>query len=278
VTGIAAVQPLLVGAVLVWSSYGKLFGRYAEERAKRSALKRLTGEERAHAAYKGVGGVELLVGLALLLPPVWVLDAVAASVLAAGFVGYLSYARVVAPGSSCGCLGSAELPVSGRSIGRAGLLLAASVLAGTTGTGWWSVLTPATMTVLVTEAVLFVALSGELDRHWLLPLRRFKVRLTHPLGDTARKERMPWATTQQQLIRSAAYRAVGEHLRSDVRENWDDGDWRFVSFTASYHGTPATAVFAVPLLRYEPDAVKVAIVDEESGATLYAPVLVPLAG
>ena len=44
--------------------------KYAEERAKRSALKRLTGEERVHAAYKLVGGVELLVGLALLLPVV----------------------------------------------------------------------------------------------------------------------------------------------------------------------------------------------------------------
>ena len=77
-------------------------------------------------------------------------------------------------------------------------------------------------------------------------------------------------------MRSGAYRAVDALLRSDIRDFWDEGDWRFVSYTASYDDRPATAVFAVPRLRYEPDEIKVAIVDDEKGETLYRPALLPV--
>lgn len=43
-------------------------------------------------------------------------------------------------------------------------------------------------------------------------------------------------------------------------------------YTASHDdASEALAVFAVPRDRYAPDAVRVAIVDETSGATLYRP-------
>jgi hypothetical protein len=263
----AALQPLLVGAVLLWSSYGKLFGRHREVAARRSALKRIVGEQRVVPAYRAVGMVELVLGAALLLPPFWIADVAAASVLSVGFLGYLTYARIVVPESSCGCLGSAELPVSWRSLGRAGLLLAASltaVIAGTTAPVFgWEVL------LLIGEMALFIALSPELDRYWLMPLRRLRVRMTHPLRETASSFDVPLVSTQQQLLRSPAYRSVSGLLRSDIREHWDDGEWRFLSYTASYDEGPATAVFAVPRLRYEPDAVRVAIVDEQTGETLF---------
>jgi hypothetical protein len=51
---------------------------------------------------------------------------------------------------------------------------------------------------------------------------------------------------------------------------------RFLSYTAADDGRPATAEFAVALLRYEPDAVDVAVVDEERGKTLYKPDLLPV--
>jgi hypothetical protein len=124
--------------------------------------------------------------------------------------------------------------------------------------------------VVLVEAMVFVALSAELDRYWLMPLRRLKVRLTHPLAGTASFE-VPLAATQQQLLRSTAYQQVNPYLRSDIRDHWDEGDWRFVSYTASYDERPATAVFAVPRLRYEPDEVRVALVDDDSGETLYRP-------
>jgi hypothetical protein len=103
-----------------------------------------------------------------------------------------------------------------------------------------------------------------------MPLRRLRVRFTHPLAGTATYE-VPLAATQQQLLRSTAYQSVNAFLRSDIRDHWDEGDWRFVSYTASYGDRSATAVFAVPKLRYEPDEVQAVVVDEETGETLYRP-------
>jgi hypothetical protein len=273
---VAALQALVISALLVWSSYGKLVGPLVGARARRTALKKFVGEERAEPAFRTVGAVELLLGATLLLPPLWKVESWAAIALSVGFLGYLTYSRVVAPDSSCGCAGSATAPVTWRSFGRAGLLLVAAVLASTADAGWWSSMPGATaVAVVLVEAMLFVALSAELDRHWLLPARRLKVRLTHPLAGTAAYD-VPLATTQHQLLRSGAYRAVDALLRSDIRDFWDEGDWRFVSYTASYDDRPATAVFAVPRLRYEPDEIKVAIVDDEKGETLYRPSLLPV--
>lgn len=267
---VAALQPLVISALLVWSSYGKLGGPLVGARARRTALKKFVGEERAETAFRAVGGVELLLGATLLLPPLWKVESLAAIALSVGFLGYLAYSRVVAPDSSCGCAGSATAPVTWRSFGRAGLLLVAAVLASTADVGWWSMPGATAVVVVLGEVLLFVALSSELDRYWLLPSRRFKVKLTHPLANTAAFD-VPLATTQHQLLRSGAYRAVNALLRSDIRDHWDEGDWRFVSYTASYEDRQATAVFAVPRLRYEPDEIRVAIVDDDSGETLYRP-------
>ncbi|HYJ69434.1 MAG TPA: MauE/DoxX family redox-associated membrane protein [Nocardioidaceae bacterium] len=270
---VAALQPLLVGAVLMWTGSGKAFGRLAEARSKRSALPRLVGEQRAYAAYRATGGVELVVAAALLLPPWWSADALAADALATGFVGYLTYAKLAAPDASCGCLGSAALPVSWRSLARAGLLVAASASILVADEGWPAMVGDdpvVTAGVLVAEFAVFVVVSPELDRRWLLPLRRAYVRLTHPLA-AADPTVVPLAATVQQLERSPAYGAVAGALRSDIRDHWDDGDWRFVCYTAEHGETEGLAVFAIPLGQYEPDAVRVAIVDEDTGTALYRP-------
>lgn len=275
VNDLAAVQPLVLGAILLWSSYGKLVGDQVPAKARRTALVPLIGKERAVPAFRAVGVIEVLVGLALVLPPLWLVDAAAATVLAAGFVGYLVYAKIAAPDSSCGCVGSKAAPVSWRSLGRAGLLLAGAALALTATAGWWTVITnPAVIGMVVVEALVFVALSAELDHLWLVPLRRLRVRLTHPLSNTAGVSDVPLAATQHQLLRSPAYREVSPYLRSDIRDHWDEGNWRFVSYTAMYGERAGLAVFAVPRLQYEPDDVLVAIVDDETGKTLYKPRLV----
>jgi Methylamine utilisation protein MauE len=267
---VAAAQPLLIGVVLLWSSYGKF--AHAEQ-AERTALPRLVGESRATAAYRAVGGIEAIVALALLLPPVRTVEALAAVALAIGFTGYLVYAKIVVPEASCGCLGKSEKPVGQRAIGRALLLLATAAAAITADAGWWSA--GPGLLLLVAEGAVFVALSAELDRYWLLPLRRLRIRLSHPLAGTASDE-TPLAATQRRLLLSPAYRAVNGLLRSDIRDYWDDEDWRFVSYTARYDGRPATAVFAVPHQDSTPESVRVAVVDETSGQTLYRPtVLAP---
>ncbi|MEO3778213.1 MauE/DoxX family redox-associated membrane protein [Micromonospora sp. B11E3] len=265
---LAALQPLVVGAVLIWSARVKLFSRHAAEIANRSALTRLIGQSRALPAYRLLGGVELTLGALLLLPPVLRLEAVAATALAVGFLGYLTYARRVAPTSSCGCLSAQTTPVSGRSIARAGLLVVAGALAWAASDGWTAGLADRPLAggaVLVAELAAVVALSPELDRRWLLPLRQLRVRLTHPLRGGSG---VPLLASVQQLQLSEAYRRVVPLLRSDVQEHWDDGEWRFVGHAARYQGRPATAVFAVPLADQQPDAVRVAVIDDATGQTL----------
>jgi hypothetical protein len=274
---VAAAQPLLIGALLLWSSATKLTGPRVAANARRTALPSLVGERHATTAYRSVGVIEVLIGTALLLPPGWAVDTLAAVALAIGFTGYLIYAKVVVPEASCGCVGSAATPVGSRSIARAGLLLAVSVLALSNNDGWWPAATgrPAVLLVLLVllvEAMVFVALSPELDFHWLVPLRALRVRLTHPLAGSVRDE-TPLAATQRQLLLSPAYRSVDGLLRSDIQDYWDEDGWRFLSYAARFDGRAATAVFAVPQGSREPERVKVAVVDEASGQTVYRPVL-----
>jgi hypothetical protein len=270
---VAAAQPLIIGLILLWSSYGK----FADpKQAERTALPRLVGESRATAAYRIVGGVEALVALGLLLPPVRTVEAVAAIALAGGFTGYLVYAKIVVPEASCGCMKASAKPVGWRSIGRALLLMAMAAVALPATGSWWSAGWGAGA-VLVLEAAVFVMLSAEWDRYWLLPLRRSRIRLSHPLADTASDD-IPLAATHRRLLLSPAYRAVNSLLHSDIRDYWDDEDWRFVSYTARYDGHPATAVFAVPHHNHTPESIRVAVVDEATGQTLYRPAVLATVG
>jgi hypothetical protein len=275
----AALQPALVGAVLAWAGGAKLLGRNADTAARRSALNRLVGKDRAVRAHRAVGSVEVGVGAALLLPPALAAEALLATVLCVGLLGYLAYARAVAPDSSCGCLGDRHTPVRWRSFARAAVLLLASALA-TLGRPWWAVAVASrpfpAIAVLLVEACAVVALSAELDRHWLLPLRRLRVRRRHPLATSAGFE-VPVASSVHQLMRSPAYREAGGWLRSDLLDHWDEGEWRILSYSASYRRRPATAVFAVPRLRYEPARVKAVLVTEADRGVLweFGPELTP---
>jgi hypothetical protein len=196
-------------------------------------------------------------------------EAVAATGLAAGFLGYLGYARRAASESSCGCLSSRRTDgVSWRSFARVGLLLLAGLLATQAAGYWWDVVATRPLlaaVVLLVEAVAVVMLSPELDSHWLPPLRELQVRLPRPhFGGSG----VPLHFSVRQLKKSPAYQRVGRLLNSDVLEHWNDEEWRIVCYSARYQGRPATAAFAVPLLRYDPAAVRVALVDEFAGATL----------
>jgi hypothetical protein len=267
---IAALQPLVIGAVLIWSARIKLFSRHAASNAGRSALVSLIGQERALPAYRLLGGIELAIGILLVLPPALAVEAAAATTLAVGFTGYLYYAHTRTPDASCGCMSARRTPVSWRSFLRAGFLVVAGLIATTVTADLPRALAAHPMAgtgLLLAEAATVIALSPELDDKWLLPLRRLRARLTHPLvGGTG----IPLLSTVQQLQESAAYRQVAALLTSDVREHWDDAEWRFVCQSARYQGRLATAVFAVPLPRYEPDAVRVAIVDDATGVTVLA--------
>lgn len=267
-----ALQPLLLGALLGWAGLGKTFGRYTAERARRTALSRLLGQRHAPAAYRATGVVELLVAAALLTPASWRWEPVAVSALTICFLAFLGYTRLAAPDSSCGCLGTTAAPVSSRTLARAVLLVAGAGSIFLADQAWTAAAAERPMLCAVfgvSELAAFVGLSAELDRWWLFPLRRLRLRIAHPLTDRA--SHTPLASTVQQAQRSPAYRSLGGSVRSDVLDHWDEGDWRFLTYAVTTAGEPATAVFAVPLDRYDPEAVRVAVVDEDSGETLYRP-------
>jgi hypothetical protein len=268
----ASVQPLFIGGTLLWSGGLKCFGRSARRSAERSALASLVGERRALPAYRLTGAVELALAAVLLVPPAFSAESAAAAVLGVGFLAYLAYARIAAPDSSCGCLSKKRTPVTWRSFARAGLVLVAA-LVGTQAGVWWGrgladrpLTAVLLMALLVAEVALLVAVSPEGDRLWLLPLRRLRIRMKHPLAD--RSFEMPLESSLQQLLASPAYRQVSALIKSGLRETWDEEDMRVLCYTAEYEGTTATAVFAVPLRHYRPEDVRVALVDESTESTL----------
>ncbi|OLR94687.1 hypothetical protein BJP25_10055 [Actinokineospora bangkokensis] len=247
-----------LAAVLAWAAGFKLLSRGAATTARRSALRVLVGEGRVLPAYRAVGAAEALVALALLVPAARPVGGVAAAVLAVGMLAYLGYARSAAPESSCGCLSEKVAPVGARQFARAGLM--AVVGAAAVPQGAFAAL-PALVLLLAV-----VALSPELDGWWLLPLRRLRVRLSHPLARRTTFE-VPVDSSVAQLLRSDAYRSVAGLVRSDLLDSWDEGEWRILTYGARrVDGTPATAVFAVPLYRYEPEDVRVALVDDAEAA------------
>ncbi|MEV0234573.1 MauE/DoxX family redox-associated membrane protein [Nonomuraea sp. NPDC050786] len=247
--GIAATQPYVIALFLVWAGLMKLFSRRMRARAGQTALARLVGAARAVPALRLVGVVELAVAAALLAPPLSPWEGTAAALLCAGFLAYLTYSYVAAPTASCGCLGAHSRPVDVRAFTRAGLLLAASLVAIPADPG------PPLVALGLAEAVALMALSAELDRYWLTPLRRLLVRLRRPLA-VVPSEHVPLGTSLHLLYRSPAYCSASAQLTSDVQDTWDEDGLRFVVYGARER----TAVFAVPLTGDDPSAVLVTLV------------------
>ncbi|WP_405150129.1 hypothetical protein OG589_16760 [Sphaerisporangium sp. NBC_01403] len=252
--GIAALQPYVIGPFLLWAALMKLLSRRTRAQAGRTALARLVGSARAVPALRLVAVLELAVAAALLLLPPSPLAGLAATGVSAGFLLYLTYSRLAAPASSCGCLGAHARPVNWRGFGRAGLLLAMSVAA--IWAGPYPLDAPLAVVGLAEVAAL-LALSAELDRHWLTPLRRLLVRLRRPLAVVSPKD-VPLEVTLRLLYGSPAYCSASARLTSDVQDVWDEDGLRFVVYAA--HGR--TAVFAVPLSGGDPSAVRVALIEE----------------
>ncbi|MET7329439.1 MauE/DoxX family redox-associated membrane protein [Nonomuraea sp. NPDC005650] len=247
--GIAATQPYVIALFLAWAGLMKLFSRRMRARAGQTALARLVGATRAVPALRLVGVAELAVAAALLLPPVSPWEGAIAALLSAGFLAYLTYSYVAAPTASCGCLGAHSKPVDVRAFARAGLLLAASLLAVPADPG------PPLVALGLAEAVALMALSAELDRYWLTPLRRLRVRLRGPLA-VPPSEHVPLGASLYLLYHSPAFCSASAQISSDVQDTWDEDGLRFVVFGARER----TAVFAIPLVGNDPTAVLVTLV------------------
>jgi hypothetical protein len=273
-----ALAPLLLGALLGWAGAAKLADRTAPE--PDSALMRLLHDtRRVTLALRLLGAVEIGLAAGLLVRPMWTVPAYAAAALGVGFLGYLGWARAVAPESSCGCTGSRHAPITARSFGRAGLVVAGGLAAATADRPWWTVVAdrPVTAGLLVAAALVVVAaLSGDLDERWLLPLRQARLRaLGHPLPEPAGGP-VPVAASVELLEQSLAWQAAAPIVRSALLEHWDLEGWRFLRFAGMAGSRPVTVVFAVAsdaTVQTADPAVRVTVVDADRSEVLPEPVL-----
>lgn len=271
---LADLAPLLLGVLLGWTGLAKLTSRTLLRTASQSALMRLLHDVgKVSRALRTLGALEVVLAAALLATPGWPasgwsVPGVAAAALGAGFLGYLGYARVTAPDSSCGCGGSAETPITWRAFARAGLVVAGGLLAAVATGTWWSAVAgrPLVATGIVVAGMAVIAmLSTDLDHLWLLPLRRAKLRLLgHPLDGTAGQ--VPVAATVELLERSLAWGAAAPVVRSALIEYWDHEGWRLLRYAGVCDSRPVSVVFAIDVnatIDNSPaPAIRVTVVDE----------------
>ncbi|MDT3400856.1 hypothetical protein RKE29_30375, partial [Streptomyces sp. B1866] len=151
---------------------------------------------------------------------------------------------------------------------------------------WWTAVArrpAASLGLAAAAAAVLAALTADLDRWWLLPLRRLRLRRRgHPLAGTRDGGRVPVAATVELLERSLAWQAASPVVRSALLDHWDDGGWRVLRY-AGVHGAGAAARPVLVLFAVDPaasldtaaaPAVRVAVVDADSGE----PVAADLAG
>ncbi|MGW5127463.1 MauE/DoxX family redox-associated membrane protein [Streptomyces sp. NPDC004069] len=278
--------PLVLAGLLGWTGSVKLFDRDTVRQAPRTALARmLRSSERAALVLRGTGAVELLLAAGLLAVPANPVPGAATAVLGAGFLGYLGYGRALAPESSCGCTANEDTPITWRAFARAALVLAGGATAAVAHGAWWSTLTGrpgGSLVFLAVAAAVLVALSVDLDRWWLLPLRRLRLRVFgHPLFGTEAGDRVPVAASVELLENSLAWQTAFPVVRSSLLDHWEEDGWRILLFSGVY-GTresarPVSVVFALDATASRDTAgdpvVRVSFVDADTGEPLASDLL-----
>jgi hypothetical protein len=274
--------PAVLGVLLAATGAAKLLSRDIARVAAGTVLVRVLGDaERAGRALRAVGAAELAVAAALLagvgagLPAAG--PGAAAAVLGAGFTGYLGYAKATAPESGCGCSARAEGPIGARSFARALLVLAAGCVSAAADRAWWSQVAarPAGSAVFAVAAAVAVFLvSADLDRYWLLPLRRLRIHLFgHPLRAGDAGGRVPVEASVELLEHSLAWQAASPIVRSALLDHWDDEGWRVLRFAGVYEEEvrgprPVNVLFALDraaTIDTAPSpAVRVSVIDDRT--------------
>ncbi|MEY9932806.1 hypothetical protein ABH926_007457 [Catenulispora sp. GP43] len=264
-TWLTQAQPLFLAGVFGWSGMSKTLGGDLGDlgdlggRVAGTALHRLLGGRLAPPAYFLLGVAEIALAVSLAVEPGRA-SALSAAVLSGGFLVYLGYAAVATPQASCGCLGKRKVRQSWRGFARAGMLVAAAMVAATGAPAWWHRPPLAGTVLLLAETALFIALSAELDNLWLYPLRRLRVRVRRPLAGAP--DVVPLQATVRALVRSTAWRETAHLVTSDILEHWDAEGHRILVYNARTPDGGATALFAVPL-DGDADAIRFTLLDEQ---------------
>jgi hypothetical protein len=266
-----SLLPLILAGLLSWTGGAKLSRRRAARQAAGSALEKIIRNDPGAAVLvlRATGALEVVLAAALLLWPTSPVTSFAVAGLGACFVGYLVYARVAAPGSSCGCT-SRRAPVGWRAIVRASLVAAGGAGCAFARAPWWSVLIhqrAAAVAVTAGLAAGLAAATGDPVR-WLLPLRRARLRLLgHPLADASGE--VPVAATVELLESSLAWQAARPVVRSGLIDHWDSDGWRILRYSGVHGARPVSVVFALdPRATAETagdPVVRVSVVDEQRG-------------
>lgn len=264
---LAALLALPVGAIFVWSGVAKAAADPAG--LEGLALPNLTGRKGSGALLLRVAGLlELCVGGAILLDPgsLWPRWAALAAALAGAL--FASVVLRTAPGSPCGCFGTASAGViSPRTVARALSLAAAAGASLTTSASWAGALaaSPALglVVVMIEAGCVYALFREELGSlgYW-----RWKRRSSsgQPGAEDCATALVPAEVTMKRLRASKAWSTLRPHLvREQPIEEWREGCWRFVCFPAAHAERDATAVFAVRLPP-DPPACKGAIVIDGS--------------
>ncbi|MFF3129533.1 MauE/DoxX family redox-associated membrane protein [Streptomyces sp. NPDC057908] len=273
-----SLAPLVLAGLLGWTGAVKVFSRGTAQQAPKTALARmLRSSDRATTVLRATGAGELLIAAGLLVVPANPVPGAAAAVLGAGFLGYLGYGRAVAPESSCGCSASEDTPITWRAFARAALVLIGGATVAVAQGTWWPAVSerPAGALVLLAgAAAVLVALSADLDRWWLLPLRRTRLRVFgHPLLGTADGNPVPVAASVELLENSLAWQAAAPVVRSALLDHWEDDGWRILQYSGVYgdreNARPVAVVFALDATAGRDTGgapvVRVSYVDADSG-------------
>jgi len=266
---IAAVQALVVGLLLGWAGLWKVVSPQARELATRSALgKLLTDPRQAQAAHLATGAGEIVVAALLLLPPQrdWAMRI--ATLFALGFIGYLVLAWRIAPDRPCACMGGRISNISRRSVLRAVVLLALTLLGWGASEYWAGALVAAPWVVLAIGVELlglwllspeFGWAGAQLEKRLLRAARR-------RLDPTCARVALDWDELERRLRRTPHFLELALNL-SALRDHWREECWAFFAYGATIEGRHATAVFAVPTL-FDKHEVSVAVVDDSDNTTL----------
>lgn len=249
-----SLAPLVLAALLGWTGAVKVFSRGTAQLAPKTVLARmLRSSERATTVLRATGAGELLIAAGLLVVPANPVPGAAVAALGAGFLAYLGYGRAMAPESSCGCSASEGTRITWRAFARAAVVLIGGATVAVAQGTWWSAVSErpgGALLFLAGAAAVLVALSADLDRWWLLPLRRTRLRVFgHPLLGTAAGNQVPVAASVELLENSLAWQAAAPVVRSALLDHWEDDGWRILQYSGVYgdreNARPVAVVFAL---------------------------------
>ncbi|GAA1073404.1 MauE/DoxX family redox-associated membrane protein [Nocardiopsis composta] len=256
------IQPPIVALMLLLGAAAKAADRSAAGQGPASLLPRSL-----HRPFQVLAvAAEALLAVALLVlgGPLGDLARGAAAVLFAASAAALVVVRRRDPGMGCGCFGGlSTTPVGWRSIGRAGLLAAASAASiGAAGTGTAVLADPtwAAAGLAAVELGAILALSPELNEAVARVARR----------EPCEVRPVPVRRTMNRLRASDVWRSVPATLDSEKPQPvdvWRNGCWRLFRFDGRRYGRPVHVVFAVELHGRDPQ-VRAAVIDIGNGATL----------